>query len=101
ISGFKKLEFAVSGYFIERIKGKEKQQNAIKLILGVEISCSEKIHLVGIFDESNHTAVQYLIDNHVPSQVNGTYETSLSMIDKISEIGGIPYIAHINTADLK
>jgi predicted metal-dependent phosphoesterase TrpH len=101
ISGYRKLDFAVKEYFLERIKGKEKKQNIVKLILGVEISCSEKIHLIGIFDEAKYETVQNLINNHIPSQESGTYETSLSMIEKISEIGGIAYIAHINTADLK
>lgn len=101
ISGYKKLEGAICNYYIERLKGTEQKKEMIKLLLGIEISCSEKIHLVGIFDEELFDRVNDLIRNHIPSQELGTYETSLSMIEKISSIGGIAYIAHINTADLK
>ncbi|WWM58847.1 AAA family ATPase [Paenibacillus tundrae] len=45
--------------------------------------------------------VEKLIDEHIPSKESGTYETSLSMIDKIEKIGGISYIAHINSSNLR
>lgn len=101
ISGFKKLELAINDYYIERIKGALQKRDCIKLLLGIEISCSEKIHLVGIFNEDCYDEINQLIKNHIPSQEMGTYETSLSMIDRINALGGIAYIAHINTADLK
>ncbi|GJM72684.1 hypothetical protein HMSSN036_49000 [Paenibacillus macerans] len=86
---------------MERLKGTAQKMDMIKLLLGIEITCSEKIHLVGIFDENLFDTVDDLIKNHIPSQEMGTYETSLSMIDKITNLGGIAYIAHINTADLR
>ncbi|MFE9278284.1 Spaf_1101 family AAA-like ATPase [Paenibacillus glucanolyticus] len=101
IDGFRKLENAIRDYFMERIKGSQQKRDIIKVILGIEISCSEKIHLVGLFSEDSYDDVNYLIKSHIPSQVMGTYETSLSMIEKINDIGGIAYIAHINTADLR
>jgi Predicted metal-dependent phosphoesterases (PHP family) len=101
IAGYKKLERAICDYYVERLKGTEQKKDKIKLLLGIEISCSEKIHLVGIFDEELFDRVNDLIRNHIPSQELGTYETSLSMIEKISSLDGIAYIAHINTADLK
>ncbi|MEK4510809.1 Spaf_1101 family AAA-like ATPase [Paenibacillus sp. FSL K6-2524] len=101
ISGYKKLERAINDYYLERLKGTEQKKDMIKLLLGIEITCSEKIHLVGIFDDDLFDIVNDLIKNHIPSQEMGTYETSLSMIEKISNLGGIAYIAHINTTDLK
>ncbi|KOP68486.1 hypothetical protein AMS62_27025 [Bacillus sp. FJAT-18019] len=101
INGYRKLENAIRDYFIERIKGSQQKKDIIKLLLGIEISCSEKIHLVGIFSDESYDEVNQLVKNHIPSEVMGTYETSLSMIDKIHDIGGVAYIAHINTADLR
>lgn len=101
IAGYKKLKSALEIYYAERIKTPQQKRNEVKLLLGIEISCSEKIHLVGIFDDKSYDSVNSLIKNYIPSQELGTYETSLSMIEKINQLGGTAYIAHINTTDLK
>lgn len=98
VDGYKKLVYALDEYFKERIKGSG-SKHQITLLLGIEISCSETIHLVGIFDNPMYFAVQRLIEECIPSKVFGTYETSLSMIEKINKIGGISYIAHINSTN--
>lgn len=101
IEGYKKLLFALNEYFRRKIKYSNEGKSQIKLLLGIEISCSEQIHLVGIFEECMFKQVEKLIDEHIPSKESGTYETSLSMIDKIEKIGGISYIAHINSSNLR
>ncbi|MGG2196567.1 Spaf_1101 family AAA-like ATPase [Paenibacillus sp.] len=100
INGYFKLKHSLEEYFKERIKGKDENRKIINLLLGIEISCSEQLHLVGIFDEKYLSKVQKLVDNNIISEEKGTYETSLSMMGKIHEIGGIGYIAHINSAEI-
>ncbi|NUU54901.1 hypothetical protein HP548_12520 [Paenibacillus taichungensis] len=97
IEGYRKLVFALNEYF----RNLDQAKSRIKLLLGIEISCSEQIHLVGIFDDFMMKQVEKLIEEHIPSKESGTYETSLSMIDKIEKIGGISYIAHINSSNLR
>ncbi|MCU6791910.1 hypothetical protein OB236_07205 [Paenibacillus sp. WQ 127069] len=101
ILGYHKLNAAISEYFIERYKGKEEKRKCIHLMLGVEITCSEQIHLIGLFDSNMHRQVQKLIDDNIISAESGTYETCLSMLMKIKEIGGMGYIAHINSTEIR
>ncbi|MFC5527846.1 Spaf_1101 family AAA-like ATPase [Cohnella yongneupensis] len=100
IDGYDKLKYALIEYYIERYKGKEGAPGKISLILGIEISCSEQVHLVGMFDTSMINSVRELINYYIPSH-EGTYETSYSILNKISAMGGIGYIAHINSLSLK
>ena len=96
-SGFNKLKFARDAY------NKRNGSNAsvpYTILLGVEISCSEKNHVVGIFDCSHEIRVNHFLDEIVMSKVEGTYLTSMQVIDKISEIGGIGYLAHVNTSEM-
>lgn len=99
IGGYDKLKFALNEYFKTRIKSSATYRKSIFLLLGLEISCSDKNHVVGIFDESSISEVQKLVNNHIYSTVDGTIDTSLTIIKKIQKIGGIGYIAHINSSD--
>ncbi|WP_338022903.1 Spaf_1101 family AAA-like ATPase [Bacillus kwashiorkori] len=97
------------------ISGYEKLVNAIDIInnsfsykiytdifLGIEISCADKCHVVGIFDAKEETIS--LLNNWIYSDImdciSGTYQTSLNVLTKINEFGGIGYIAHINSSDI-
>lgn len=95
------------------IDGFEKLQQAIKLIdrakipsiypvvvLGIEISCADKNHVVGIFKETMQDSINSWLKEKMLSKKDGTYCTSLETIKWITKIGGIPYIAHINTSDM-
>lgn len=99
IEGFFKLKFALVEYFQRIIKVSGINKRPIHLFLGIEISCSEQNHLVGIFDENKYEQLNRLIDDFIFSKEQGTYETSYNMIEKIIALNGIPYIAHINTSD--
>lgn len=101
IQGYHKLNAAIREYYMERYKGKNEKIQYIDLLLGVEISCSEQVHLIGIFDSNMYKQVQKLIDDNITSDNSGTYETSLSMLNKIVDIGGLGYIAHINSTTIK
>ncbi len=99
ISGYYKLQYALNKYFIERLKGKVLNQKSIHLFLGVEISCADKNHVVGIFDEANYKNVMNFLERFVITEKDGTCDHSLTIIRAIADIGGLPYIAHINSSD--
>ncbi|MGM0881127.1 MAG: Spaf_1101 family AAA-like ATPase [Bacillota bacterium] len=99
VKGYPKLKYALDKYYKERLKGSD--YNKIQLFLGVEISCSEKNHLVGIFDHNKYKAVEAFLNECIISEADGTYYTSHIMMEKIiQELGGIAYIAHVNSSDL-
>ncbi|CCU56913.1 Spaf_1101 family AAA-like ATPase [Bacillus subtilis] len=98
INGFKKLQAVLVDYYKSRIKGNT-QRKSIKLFLGIEISCSDYYHLVGIFDEHKYTDLKNFVSKYIHSEEEGTYISCLDMVNRITENGGIPYIAHINTSD--
>lgn len=98
IDGFTKLSYALNNYFKNRIKPNNlTSKKSIYLYLGVEISCSDHNHVVGVFDNNKILEVQKLLNHIIHSKETGTIETSLSVLEKINETGGIGYIAHINT----
>jgi len=100
IAGYKKLYFALDEYFKTYIKNNNDQnRKAIYLLLGIEITCSDKNHVVGIFNDKTSSDVQKFIDQFIYSAKDGTIETSLTIINEITNIGGIGYVAHINSSD--
>ncbi|KGR74313.1 Spaf_1101 family AAA-like ATPase [Ureibacillus manganicus] len=98
-AGFDKLAYANNEYFVNRIKHKEKMRKHIKIMLGLEITCSDGNHVVAIFDERNPSVAKKFVDDHILSRSEGTFETSYSILQSISESNGIGYIAHINSSD--
>lgn len=73
-----------------------------ELILGVEISCADKIHVVGIFPDEPTCKdnINRWIKDNIMSEIDGTFATSLAVMKWIDECGGIPYLAHINSSDM-
>ncbi|WNF22064.1 hypothetical protein RH061_18020 [Mesobacillus jeotgali] len=71
-------------------------------LLGIEISCADKCHVVGIFDAKQETInlLNNWISSNIMDCISGTYQTSLNVLTKINELGGIGYIAHINSSDI-
>ncbi|MFJ5772476.1 Spaf_1101 family AAA-like ATPase [Psychrobacillus sp. NPDC093180] len=99
ISGYPKLKYALDQYYKKHIKRSNLQKNALKLLLGVEISCSDCNHVVGIFDDENFNAVESLLTSLIHSEKSGTVENTYTILNIINENNGIGYIAHINTYD--
>ena len=99
ISGYEKLKYALNEYYIERIKGQESNKDAVYLLLGVEISCSDKNHVIVIYDDSKIEELQDYLDDILLSEKDGTYYDSRVIIDKVSIKNGIGYIAHLNSWD--
>lgn len=101
IDGFKPLNRAL-WIICEKYK-REMVRNVYKcprLLLGTEISCADKNHVVGIFDDDKLQDVKMFLNDCIMSPQDGTYLTSVDVIRKIAEIGGIPYIAHIDTSNI-
>lgn len=101
IYGFKPLNRAL-WIICEKYK-REMVRNVYKcprLLLGTEISCADKNHVVGIFDDDKLQDVKMFLNDCIMSPQDGTYLTSVDVIRKIAEIGGIPYIAHIDTSNI-
>lgn len=72
------------------------------VILGVEISCADRNHVVGMFSNTtaNQAAIKKWIRDHIIDEEDGVFVTSIEALDFIHNIGGIGYIAHINTSDI-
>lgn len=103
IDGYDKLNNMINYCYLNAFRNLEKKD--IWLILGVEISCSDGNHVVAIFDKKNRNTVETFMDKYVvldnSSDFSGTIEHSLSIINKVNDIGGKAYIAHINTSKFK
>lgn len=72
-----------------------------EVILGIEISCADKKHVVGIFDDTidNTLSINKWLKNNLLNDEEGSYETSMRVLQYINSIGGIGYIAHIDTSE--
>jgi hypothetical protein len=98
IDGILKLQTAIS-----ELNKKKTLKIYPEVIGGVEISCADRLHVVGIFDASNiviqQKISQWLQDNLIDEE-SGVFETSLEVMHQLKEFEAIPYIAHINTSDI-
>ena len=97
LAGFHKLKSAISIYGKDRCFSIYPQ-----LLLGVEISCADKNHIVGIFNPAEKEDIGKLshwLEDNIMSPVDGTYYTSIDVLSLISQLHGIGYIAHIDTSD--
>ncbi|HGF7252975.1 TPA: Spaf_1101 family AAA-like ATPase [Enterococcus faecium] len=99
ITGFEKLEAAIGILIHERKDYPVKT----RLELGIEISCSDKNHIVVILDRRKNNQVRGLSDwleKNIISSKDGTIRTSLDVFNEINKINAIGYIAHINTSNI-
>jgi len=101
VDGYPLLNYAIVKCYRERFReGTEVQ--CVRLLLGVEISCSEENHLICIFEESNYNAVKAYLDEIIHSTQGGTYHTSHYVIEEVStKFNGIAYLAHMNTSNFR
>lgn len=98
IDGYEKVKKAVA-----KLYQQQKYDIYPEVFLGIEISCADRNHVVGIFDSSSQSSIsklqEWLEDNLINVQ-EGTFLTSLDVLRSIEEFNGIGYIAHINTAEI-
>jgi len=101
ISGFEQLGRAVED--LHNLSAVCKEHKYPEIILGIEISCADKNHVVAIFDKKDRDSVdklkRYLKDELINESL-GTYRTSYEVMQTILEFGGISYIAHANTSSM-
>lgn len=95
IKGYNKLVEAINVH-----KKCVKTECYPEIILGIEISCADLNHIVAMFNKDNYDKVQSFIKKYIMDEQKGTYLSSIDVIDKINEINGYFYIAHINTSDI-
>lgn len=97
IDGVLKLEIATK--FLCQMKNRNTYP---EVILGVEISCADKNHVVCILentDENKQVINKWLGDNLLNLE-EGSYETGREVLQFISSVGGIGYIAHLDTSNI-
>jgi hypothetical protein len=61
---------------------------------GVEISCADKLHVVGIFDAMGmqHDKIEQWLNDNIMSVKDGTIHTSSIVLDEIEKIGGAEFL---------
>lgn len=71
-----------------------------QVILGIEISCADTAHVVGIFERDAEAKIKKWLNENLLSEADGSFRTSIDVLNFIKEVGGIGYIAHINAAKI-
>lgn len=98
ILGFQKLKKAIAQY--EKLYDRPVYT---EVLLGVEISCADKNHVIGIFNPKKkkiEDSLSLWLSENIMSIKEGTYRTSYDILSDISEkFNGIGYIAHFDTSD--
>lgn len=97
VMGVKKLKTAIN-----ELCGMKKRKVYPEVLLGIEISCADKNHIVGIFEDTsqNIERINNWLDENLLSVKDGSFKTSIEVLGFIKSIGGIGYIAHINTSGI-
>ena len=99
IDGYNKMDRAIAN--LKHLKGKYYRYPTI--LLGIEVSCADNNHVVGIFDKSNEKCIDKLrrwLDFNVYSFEAGTVLTSMEVMKFFYSIGAFTYITHLNSADM-
>lgn len=95
IEGYKKLDSALK---MLRKKHRENKVMIPTLLLGIEISCGDSLHVVGILDESKK--IEKFLKDNIESNKLGTFLPAWEVIERFRAYGYIAYVAHINTAEI-
>jgi len=96
IEGVPKLEIAIK--FLCQMR---KRNTYPEVILGVEISCADKNHVVGVFENNNENkqVINKWLEDNLLNVEEGSYETSREVLQFLSSAGAIGYIAHLDNSD--
>lgn len=77
------------------------REQSISITQGIEISCADSIHVIGIFDKKSRVSeFQDWLNQNLVSVESGVFQTSYAVLKKITDLHGIAYPAHLNTAPL-
>lgn len=93
---------------IDKLRQAVKQIKAFKdgvypeILAGIEISCADKNHVVGIFDDIGTVRrdVQIWLEDNLIDVEDGIIKTSLDALEFIERKGGFGYIAHVNSSPM-
>ena len=107
IAGYNKLSNAIN-FLYKKLNylGVRDRKLYPVVLLGVELSCADKNHVVGIFDnqgkkvEESKKIIDNFLDEYLMDEKDGLYITSREAIEQIFRRGGIAYIAHINSSSM-
>lgn len=102
VNGYRKLSYILEYYYEICIKGVT-NQSYVDVLLGVEISCSDKNHLIVILNNNQELKVKRYLEEILLNDdcKEGTYIDSRTLIETFNkEFDSITYIAHINTSNL-
>lgn len=102
INGYRKLAYVLEYYYETRVRGVSNQPY-VDVLLGVEISCSDKNHLIVILNNNQESKVKKYLEEILLNDDcrEGTYIDSRTLIEIFNkEFDSITYIAHINTSNL-
>lgn len=95
--GIKKLKTAIKLVFdLPQNKGKE----YIEVINGVEISCADRVHVLIAFPDSKFKFIHDWLDDNLMSIKEGSFKSSLEVLDTFICEDCLAYIAHINSSDI-
>lgn len=96
IEGYNKLKAARD--IIVKQNGKRK---FIHIFLGVEISCADKNHVIGIIDSNKENDMRKYLNEIINDPKEGTYKTAYDVLNELNQnFNAITYIAHIDSADI-
>ena len=95
INGYKKLIEAINVHKKSKIT-----KVYPEVILGIEISCADLNHIVAMFDSNAYDRVNRFIEEYIIDEQKGTYLSSIDVIEKVKEMQGYSYIAHINSSNI-
>lgn len=88
----------------EAIKEYKKFRTGVytEVICGIEITCADKTHVVGMFrnDDGITLEISRWLKEFMVNKKLGTYLTSIQVLEKIQQLDGIGYIAHIDISDI-
>lgn len=95
IEGYDKLLYVIN----EQFKNGNLKKSNIKLFLGVEISCSDKNHLMVIIDEKYKNNFNDYLKSIIMGDRLGTYYDTRTVIKDVEKFNAITYIAHANSSE--
>ncbi|MBN1040202.1 hypothetical protein DVW12_16060 [Clostridium botulinum] len=98
VSGYRKLNYAINKYFDEHYN--KNSRKVIKLFLGVEISCSDRNHLMIIYDEKKINQLERYLEDIILEKGLGTYYDTRKVVEDMKNHNAITYICHVNTSNL-
>lgn len=107
INGYDKLCNVIKILHEENHLGLASKKIYPTVVLGIELSCADKNHVVGIFNdidekikEESKNKIKSFLEEFLMNEKEGLYITSNQVIDEVFKMGGIAYIAHINTSSI-